>query len=297
MEKTSPGRIGPSDHNAPDAIAHAGSETGRFEFIHRRALEPAPIPFHLHECHELYYVVSGEILFLIEDRSYLVRPRDILIIDRRELHSVKFLPGQHQHERIIVHFQPGYFDGYQSTPYNLLRFLRKDRLGQGNLIRGDEHDTEPFRRSLEAMEDHVVRPRPESELMITTHLIQAMVCLNNLQVHPGPDQPDHPQYDAKVMQILPWLHDHLTEPITLGQLERTFAVNRYHLCHLFKENTGFTIGEYLTNKRIMRAIAAIRQGVPLGQAAARAGYRDYSNFYKTFRRITGLSPQQLRLGD
>lgn len=294
MEKSPPPRTVLSDHNAPDVLAHAGSESDRFEFIHRRTLEPAPIPFHLHDCHELYYVVSGEILFLIEDRAYQVKPRDILIIDRRELHSPKFLPGQQQHERIIVHFQPSYFDSYQTAQYNLLRFLRKERLGLGNLIRGDENDTEPFYRSLLAMEDHVLHPRPESELMITTHLIQAMVCLNNLHIHSGPASPENPQYDRKIMQILPYLQEHLSEPLSLEHLERTFAVNRFHLCHLFKENTGFTIGEYLTNKRIMRALAAIRQGTPLKQAAIEAGYPDYSNFFRTVRRVTGLSPKQLQ---
>ena len=49
-------------------------------------------------------------------------------------------------------------------------------------------------------------------------------------------------YDVKIVEILDYINTHLHEQITLDSLEERFYVSKYHLCHLFRKNTGVTVG-------------------------------------------------------
>lgn len=52
--------------------------------------------------------------------------------------------------------------------------------------------------------------------------------------------------------------------------------------------------EYLTYKRIMKAKELILKDIPINQLSKTVGFKDYSNFYKAFKKITGLSPRQYK---
>ncbi len=81
--------------------------------------------------------------------------------------------------------------------------------------------------------------------------------------------------------------------ITLDILQQRFYVNKYYLCHIFKMNTGFTVIEYITYKRVVRAMELLMSGVTAIDAAHAVGFGDYSAFYKAFKKITGFSPKQI----
>ena len=63
-------------------------------------------------------------------------------------------------------------------------------------------------------------------------------------------------YDEKIVGILDYINNHLHEQITLDLLEEKFYVSKYYLCHLFRKNTGVTVGEYTSYKRILKAKTA-----------------------------------------
>ena len=86
----------------------------------------------------------------------------------------------------------------------------------------------------------------------------------------------------------------MNKKISLSDLEQQLYINKYYLCHLFKKNTGFTVFEYISNKRVMRAKQLLSKGVPVIEACYSVGFSDYSNFYKVFKRVTGIPPKPVR---
>lgn len=54
----------------------------------------------------------------------------------------------------------------------------------------------------------------------------------------------------KMINVIDYLNAHLTDDITIDFLAEHFYLSRYHLMHAFKEETGYTIGNYLTTKRL-----------------------------------------------
>ena len=88
-------------------------------------------------------------------------------------------------------------------------------------------------------------------------------------------------------------HSYGGEELTVEGLAREFFISRYYLMHRFKEMTGYTVHQYISEKRLLRAGELIRSGVPVLQAAEQTGFRDYSTFLRAFRRLFGASPRAL----
>ena len=96
---------------------------------------------------------------------------------------------------------------------------------------------------------------------------------------------------GKVSPILKYIQDHLEDPLTIGDIAKTFFMSKYYLCHIFKEGTGFSVMDYVINCRILRARALLRQGVRVQEAGERAGFRSNEHFIRTFKKLTGMTPK------
>lgn len=100
--------------------------------------------------------------------------------------------------------------------------------------------------------------------------------------------------NAKINAILAYINGSLHQRITLDDLEKAFYINKYHLCHIFKQNTGFAILEYISYKRILRAKELLAEGQSAAEAAVQVGYSDYSTFFRAFKNIVGISPNKYK---
>lgn len=67
---------------------------------------------------------------------------------------------------------------------------------------------------------------------------------------------------------------------------------RDHLNRLVKKETGLTLGQFRTQRRLNRAKEMLLRGIKVGEVAGEVGLLDQSYFARWFRRQTGLSPSQ-----
>ena len=282
-------------------LAHTGSEDAEFQFKHARSEDAEVVPFHHHFAYELFYFLSGDVNYSVEHQTYRLQPYDLVILNTNELHAAQPISSK-PYERIVIHFTPRYLRGFESLAYNILGFLRASRLGVGNYVSGAEGNTAEFYDIVQRIEEYVADPRPESSVMIRTLFVQTLVCVNRYfeerrgtSFRSSMDTEDR-QYDDKIARILGYLEDNLTGDLSLSFLEKEFGVSRHYMCRLFKRNTGYTIHEYITNKRIMHAVEMLNEGATALEACDTAGFGDYSNFYKAFQRVTGLTPHQFSSG-
>ena len=80
----------------------------------------------------------------------------------------------------------------------------------------------------------------------------------------------------------------------MDALAKRFFLSRYYLMHRFKDVTGYTVHQYVSQKRLLRAGEMIRQGVPVMKAAEQAGFTEYSTFLRAFRNTFHMSPRDFR---
>jgi len=87
-----------------------------------------------------------------------------------------------------------------------------------------------------------------------------------------------------------YLEGHADRNVTLGALARFAGLSAYHLCRVFREAVGMTPHAYVTQVRVRRAKALLREGLPIAMVAAETGFYDQAHLTRQFKRIVGVTP-------
>ncbi|WP_334293937.1 helix-turn-helix domain-containing protein [Blautia argi] len=71
-------------------------------------------------------------------------------------------------------------------------------------------------------------------------------------------------------------------------------MSKYHIAHIFKENTGISIHQYIMKKRLAACQDAILGNISISRAYLMFGFKDYSSFYRAFKKEFGISPKEYK---
>ena len=96
----------------------------------------------------------------------------------------------------------------------------------------------------------------------------------------------------RVREARNYLDQNYMHPVRLETLAASLGLDRRYLSRLFKQQTGNTMQQYLTDRRMEEAARLLRQGYPVATAGQMAGYDDPFRFSKAFRQYYGLSPRR-----
>jgi len=109
------------------------------------------------------------------------------------------------------------------------------------------------------------------------------------------------QDGRKVTQISPainYIDANYDKPVTLADIARASHLSISRLAHVFKEQMGITLIDYLTGVRIERAkqlLLATEQSCT--EICFQVGYNNQSYFTRTFKKLVGMTPKQFRIGN
>ncbi len=88
---------------------------------------------------------------------------------------------------------------------------------------------------------------------------------------------------------------HLGDALSLDLVAEYVRLNPIYLSALFKKSTGTNFLSYVTEARIEKAKELLLETESqIAEIAGKIGYFDVKYFSKTFRKITGITPQQYR---
>jgi two-component system response regulator YesN len=104
------------------------------------------------------------------------------------------------------------------------------------------------------------------------------------------------QYSSSVQLAATFIQDHYDDPqITLQSVANTVNVSASYLSHLFSQETGKTLIEYLTHTRIEKAKELlVTTNSKTYEIAELVGYSDSHYFCRTFKKMTGLTTKQFK---
>lgn len=263
-----------------------------FIFAHNLTVNPIDINTHIHEGYEIYFYLSGDLTYYIEGQAYQLEPQDIIITNRRELHRIVFHSRQ-PYKRIYIQFKPEYVLSFlQSEVYNPFHYLEHRKLGFYNKISSRDVIAAGIPEIFDKIEAAARRGQNEDHFLIKLLFMQMLIEINRTYASDKSIITEPVAKYDKLADILNFINFNLNKKLTLDLLESEFFVSKYYLCHVFKQNTGFTVNEYITYKRIMKAQELLNKNVPVLEAADEAGFGDYSSFYRAFKKIVGTSPQK-----
>ena len=88
---------------------------------------------------------------------------------------------------------------------------------------------------------------------------------------------------------------HYAEKIDLETIASQIHLSKYYFCRIFREVTGATVLEYLTNVRLTRAgRLLVESSLAIQEIAQKTGFASLVHFSRTYRNAYGVSPSDTR---
>ncbi len=94
-----------------------------------------------------------------------------------------------------------------------------------------------------------------------------------------------------VLQIRELLNDSFTEKISLSAISETLDIHPAHLSRDFSKHYNCTLGTYIRNLKVQRALALLpKKNISLSAISFECGFADQSHFNRCFKGIMGVTP-------
>jgi AraC-like DNA-binding protein len=112
----------------------------------------------------------------------------------------------------------------------------------------------------------------------------------------APRQTSISPQQQQMEQAILWLALQYNKPISIEQMAHDLGYHRTYLSKIFKEYTGLAPMHYLLKLRMERAKLLLQEQLTIEQVASSVGFTDALYFSKQFKKWSGSSPSEYRLG-
>ncbi len=236
---------------------------------------------HAHDFSELFYIIGGKGAFMLENTGFSLRPDDMVIVNPHVRHTETSMP-EHPLEYIVLgiqglsfrtldpighpeicllHFREGHSD---------LRFILRMLLQE---IQKTGADREPMCQNLLNVLILQMQRRRELTLLGSSTRQVSRECAN----------------------VRRYIDAHFKEPLTLDELAEKAHLNKFYLSHEFKSAYGMSPINYMIACRVRESKHLLATtDYSLSQIASFVGFSSASYFSQSFKRATGISPQEFR---
>lgn len=239
---------------------------------------------HTHEDYEIMLFLDVDAKFVIEDRVYLLEPYDMIIIREHEMHCFyRHIPKPYR--RIILGVNQNFFKENRCEEYE--KHFLKTSHGMDNKIPASIVKSsgllDAFMRYQKYSRDFSTDDAP----VLKSIIIEILYLINNCSEFAKADP-----VKGSMKPVLAYINEFFYKDITLDLLCTKFYISKPYLCKAFQKSTGLTVNQYLRKKRLAKVRELKSQGINISEAAVRAGFRNYTAFYRAYKNEYGKAPKK-----
>jgi len=261
---------------------------GDFRLFHLKDSSMERINWHFHDFHKMILFLSGHAAYCVEGKHYNLLPGDIVLVPQGCIHRPE-IEEKLPYERIVLYLSPEYLSRLSSSDCDLQQCFRQAQEQYRYVLRPkDRFDT--YARLFAALEQAVEDQEFGAELLRSSIFSQLLIAVNRDSMQGKLLYLEAAGCDEKIVAILQYLNVHLSQPISIDSLAQQFYLSKYHMMRRFRNETGFTIHNYLTEKRLQLAKQELSAGQPAQNVCIHCGFQDYSAFSRAFKKRYGISP-------
>ncbi len=250
---------------------------------------------HYHDFDKIIIFLKGNVRYTIEGKSYDLLENDIVLVRHGDVHKVK-ISNDVPYERIIMYLSPVYLDSYNQNEFSLEHCFLMAKERYSNVIRfSNIKNNILLRIALQIKESLENEQIDESEeLLRKTLLIQFMIYLERSIKNGVGFYVNTEHCNKKIVEIIHFINNHLVDDLNIDFLANQFYITKYHMMRQFKKETGYTVGNYITNKRLMYAKELIKKGEPITKVCYECGFKEHSTFNRAYKQLYGVTPVKSR---
>ena len=255
-----------------------------FQLFHIKDQVEKEFEFHYHDFNKIVFFLSGKVTYLIEGKSYFLKPGDILFVKQFDIHK-PLIQSDVPYERIVLYIRTDYMDSLNDDICDISTCFQKIKERNFHLVRLSPTSLGSLKDTLIQLEVSLKSKAFGSSLLSKALFMQLMVSINRIVLEKDYiEDYSSLKYDLQMEELLSYINTHLRDNLSVDALSERFFLSKHHLMRKFKAKTGYTVHNYITQKRLHLANSYISQGMGIQKAAFESGFQDYTTFSRAYKK-------------
>ena len=237
--------------------------------------KPAVTGREFHSYDEIVLFLEGNAQLISKNIQIRLTPGSVVLIPREQFHQ--FVVTDHDsYTRCIL--------GFGDVP-QLQSLIRQVMTEVAVIPQPSAQVYSLFRTLTQAAQKDL--PKPEQALLMQSAVAQLLFS----QKLSG-EQAIRKYLTASpvTQKALGYIDENLAKELRLDIIAQAAGVSSSSLSHHFRKDLSISVYRYISEKRLSAVRQYMAQGIPLGAAAERSGFKDYSGFFRLYKSYYGECP-------
>lgn len=256
---------------------------------------------HSHEYMQIWYVVSGSCTHIVEGAEYPLRAKNIFVIPPFVEHGLK--DERDNFTIICCEFPAELITGdnlFDPAGRGLLRYTCIESFAAVlSRTRPCHTPGELSRVMLEQLLDEMLaeydRRAEYYEIILKADVLKLLTLLTRDYSEAMADGGAIVRsYSAYIDKAVAFIEENFRDKLHIEDAAKAASMSVSYFSYFFRERTGRSFREYVSQRRIEAAKVILLQGGTAAEAAAGAGFPDTAYFNRVFKKTQGVTPSAFR---
>lgn len=264
----------PLTHHLPDVEIYWFNVTEYSKIQY--TLEKTP---HHHTFFELHFILSGEIVYNINDRLIALHANDYLIIPPKQSHKVE------RHTKDVVKMSLAF------------AFISSDPLLEALLASANKkHEMSSLiKDNILFIIDHIKEPNNTSIFFVQNRIYEIIYNSCNKRLNTLPKNEFDTKTDERLLRAKKFVCDNLHMPLSCEDIANYCHLSSRQLRRLFETHEHKPLLQYIHDKKIEKAQELLLDTEKkLSDISSLVGFSNEHYFNSFFKKMTGITPGDYR---
>ncbi len=243
---------------------------------------------HIHDSYELYVLTEGNRSLFVKDRFFSISRGDMFLIKPQTVHRT--IDGETKKYVRFVCNIPGIWLKNHYDDIKVSALLKNDVI----IVSPDKCGFDMVLKEIESIKNEISLNRFGIEFSVQGAILKILgifFCHENIASKKilSSDSLN------RISDIIKYINKNYADKISISMLAEKFFVSEFHMCRIFKEYTGKTVGDYITSVRLSHARRLLSEtNIKISTIYKTCGFGSLSNFNRVFKEVCDKTPLQYR---
>lgn len=248
--------------------------------------------FQLQDTYKFEILLTDGLAAVINEKINYANKGDIFVFSPKEIHFVRFLKsGIYRH--LDIYIPQSFFESFACPCKKLKNIFNDSSVERANCIRPQIGDKVKIIQKTEKIVTLLNNYTEENNIQIFALLIE--ILLAGSQIYPKQKKSSNTvNLPSQIVNSITYITENYHENISLKSIADNSNCSVTYLSRIFTKYMGISVYKYLIDYRIRQSAILIKAGYSVADACYSCGFGDCSNFIRTFKKATGITPQQYK---